>query len=171
MLFLLRASEQQDIWFDSFVFLGFSFLCVCVLVVFFFNSLSNQWIRFGWKMGDATKLAFAVFLISCSSGGCGELKCCYMCRMQWRPCCFLGGGGCSAMQSSEWGGLCVWKCPSSILPYYVFAASMCWCALGIFAHVNKGGGGGPGGAPEEIHHNTCLPAACFVLTSTFPLAV
>lgn len=24
-------------------------------------------------MGDATKLAFAVFLISCSSGGCGGL--------------------------------------------------------------------------------------------------
>lgn len=31
---------------------------------------------FGWKMGDATKLAFAVFLISCSSGGCGWTRVC-----------------------------------------------------------------------------------------------
>lgn len=37
----------------------------------FLNCFLLEVILFGWKMGAATKLAFAVFLISCCSGGCG----------------------------------------------------------------------------------------------------
>lgn len=40
---------------------------------YFPNILFIPRIIFEWKMGDATKLAFAVFLISCSSGGCGMI--------------------------------------------------------------------------------------------------
>lgn len=77
-------------------------------------------------MGDATKLAFAVFLISCSSGGCGEgyawliVSCgefsamlnCYLCSVQCIACCYI----CGATQW-EGGGSHICRDASLLVPF------------------------------------------------------
>lgn len=105
-------------------------------------------------MGDATKLAFAVFLISCSSGGCGG----------GYPWLIVSCGEFSAMlivTSAECNALLVVICGEcgamQCNPF--FAPCMCGCALYMLQMSivsTRCGLGGTSRAPSGEYQQKCV---------------